>query len=223
MKHVIIGLCACATFLGIGGAAYAQSNEISYSYVEAAYQFVDGSTSGTTISDLEGDGPAVAASLKLGSNFHIFGDYEKIRLDDATVDDGSGNLVSVSFSDLDTWGVGAGFHTSVFGGRSDGQYRNTQDRYSLFVQGQYISADPGSTDGWSAEAGLRAVNFTRWEFLGAVGVEKLDGVDSELTLEGRFLYQIVGDLQVQGGIDWNENVTRYFIGLRYNFPGFNMW
>lgn len=223
MKYVIICLGAFAISLSMGGAAHAQSNEISYSYVEANYQFVDGSTSGLAISDLEGDGPALAASLKLGSNFHIFGDYEKIKLDNATIDDGSGTPVTVSFSDLDTWGVGAGFHTSVFGGRSDGQYRNPQDRYSIFVQGQYISADPGSTDGWAADAGFRAVNFTRWEFLAAVGIEKFSGIDSELTLEGRLLYQVVGDLQLEGGIDWNDNITRYFVGLRYNFPGFNMW
>lgn len=223
MKYVIICLGAFATSLGIGGAAYAQSNELSYSFVEVAYQVAEGSTSGTGISDLDGDGPALAASLKLGNHFHIFGNYETIQLDDATIDDGSGNQVPVSFSDVDTWGVGAGFHTSVFGGRSDGQYRNTQDRYSIFVEGEYISADPGSTDGWAAQAGFRAVNFTRWEFLAAAGIEDLSGIDSEFTLEGRLLYQIVGDLQVEGGIDWNDNVTRYFIGLRYNFPGLNLW
>ena len=223
MKYVVICLCALATFLGIGAAAHAQSNEISYSYVEATYQFVDGSTSGSTISDLEGDGPALAASLKLGNHFHIFGDYEKIKLDNATIDDGSGTPVTVSFSDLDTWSVGAGVHTSVFGGRSDGQYRNAQDRYSIFAEAEYISADPGSTDGWGAQAGFRAVNFTNWEMLAAAGIENLSGIDSEFTLEGRLLYRIVGDLQVEGGIDWNDNLTRYFIGLRYNFPGFNFW
>lgn len=223
MKYVVICLGAFATLLGIGSAAHAQSNEISYSYVEAAYQFVEGSTSGLPISDLEGDGPVLAASLKLGNHFHIFGDYEKIQLDDATIDDGSGNQVPVSFSDLDTWGVGAGFHTSVFGGRSDGQYRNTQDRYSIFAEAEYISADPGSTDGWAAQAGFRAVNFTSWEFLAAAGIENLSGIDSEFTLEGRLLYRIVGDLQIEGGIDWNDNVTKYFLGLRYNFPGLNLW
>ena len=221
MKYVVICLGAFATFIGIGGAAHAQSNEISYSYVEAAYQFAEASTS--SFGDVDGDGPAVAASLKLGNHFHVIGDYEKIKLDNVTVDDGSGTPVTISFSDVDTWSVGAGFHTSVFGGRSDGQYRNTQDRYSIFVEGEYVSADPGSTDGWAAQAGFRAVNFTRWEFLGAAGIEKLSGIDSEFTLEGRLLYRIVGDLQVEGGIDWNDNVTRYFIGLRYNFPGLNLW
>lgn len=220
MKHSIICLCAFAAFLGIGVAAHAQSNEISYSFVEARYQLADVSSS---FGDIDADGPGVAASLKLGSHFHIFGDYDKLKLDNVTFDDGSGTPVAVSFSDVDTWGVGAGFHTSVFGGRTDGQYRNTHDRYSIFVQGKYISADPGDRDGWSADVGFRAVNFTRWEFLAAAGIEKLDTVDSEFTLEGRLLYQIVGDLQIEGGIDWNDNLTRYFLGLRYNFPGLNMW
>jgi len=221
MKYAIICLGAFATSLGMGGVANAQSNEISYSFVEANYQFAEVSTS--SFGDIDGDGPAFAASLKLGSNFHIFGDYEKIKLDDVTIDDGSGTPVTVSFSDVDNWGVGAGFHTSVFGGRSAGQYRNSHDRYSIFVEGQYISADPGDSDGWAAQAGFRAINFTSWEFLAAAGMEKLSGIDSEFTLEGRLLYRIAGGLQVEGGLDWNDNVTRYFLGLRYNFPGLNMW
>ena len=220
MKYAIICLGAFVTFIGIGVSAHAQSSEISYSFLEAAYQAAEVSTS--SFGDVDGDGPALAASLKLGSHFHVFGNYDKIKLDKVTTDPGTGP-VTVSFSDVDSWGVGAGFHTSVFGGRSDGQYRNTQDKYSLFIEGQYISVDPGDVDGYAVDAGLRAVNFTSWEFLASAGIENLSGTDNEFTLEGRLLYRIAADLQVEGGIDWNENVTRYFLGLRYNFPGLNIW
>lgn len=216
MKHAIIWLSVLATFLGLGVAAHAQSSEISYSFVEAVYQGASVSTG--TFGDVDGDGPRLAASLALGNHMHVFGNYEKIKLDDVTSDSGLGTPVTVSFSDVDIWGVGLGFHTSVFGGRADGQIRNPQDRYSVFFDGQYISADPGDSDGFALDAGFRAVNFTSWEFIAAAGVEKLSGIDSEFTLEGRLLYRLVSDLQVEAGIDWNDNLTRYFIGLRYNFP-----
>lgn len=216
MKYAIICLGAFATSLGLSVPAHAQSTEISYSFVEAAYQWTEVSTS--SFGKVDGDGPALAASLTLGNHMHVFGNYAKISLDDVTSDPGTGTPVTVSFSDVDTWGVGLGFHTSIFGGQADGQYRNTQDKYSLFFEGQYISADPGDTDGFALDVGFRAVNFTSWEFLASAGVEKLSGIDSEFTLEGRLLYRIVSDLQVEGGIDWNDNVTQYFIGLRYNFP-----
>jgi hypothetical protein len=216
MKYAIICLGAFATFLGFGVAAHAQSNEISYSFIEAVYQGADVSTG--AFGHVDGDGPRVAASLTLGNHMHLFGNYEKLKLDDATVESGTGTPVTVTFSDLDRWGVGFGFHTGVFGGRAAGEYRNPTDRYSVFFDGQYISADPNDSDGWAVDAGFRAVNFTSWEFIAAAGVEKLSGLDSEFTLEGRLMYNLVSDLQVEAGIDWNDNVTRYFFGLRYNFP-----
>ena len=216
MKYAIICLGVFATFLGIGSVAHAQSNEIAYSFVEALYQGADVSTG--TFGSVDGDGPRIAGSLALGNHMHVFGNYEKLKLDDAIVDPGTGTPVTVSFSDLDRWGVGFGFHTSVFGGRADGQIRNPVDRYSVFFDGQYISADPGDSDGWAVDAGFRAINFTSFEFMASAGMEKISGFDSEFTLEGRLLYNLVSDLQIEGGIDWNDNITRYFIGLRYNFP-----
>jgi len=216
MKYAIICLGVFATSLGIGAAAHAQSNPISYSYVDAVYQFAEIDTG--SFGKVDGDGPRVAGSLALGNFMHVFGNYEKLKLDDTTIDSGTGTPTTVSFSDLDRWGVGFGFHTSIYGGRADGQIRNTHDRFSVFFDGQYISADPNDSDGWAVDAGFRAINFTRWEFIGSAGFEKLSGIDSEFTLEGRLLFNLVRNLQVEGGIDWNDNVTRYFVGLRYNFP-----
>lgn len=216
MKYAIICLGVFATSLSMGGVAHAQSAEISYSFVDAVYQGADVDTG--AFGKVDGDGPRLAASLALGNHMHVFGNYEKLKLDDAVVDLGTGTPVTVSFSDLDKWGVGLGFHTSLYGGRADGQIRNTLDRFSFFFDGQYISSDPNDSDGWALDAGFRAINFTRWEFIGSAGVEKLSGLESELTLEGRLLFKLVRNLQVEGGIDWNDNVTRYFVGLRYNFP-----
>ncbi|MDH3512499.1 MAG: hypothetical protein OER85_16755 [Gammaproteobacteria bacterium] len=221
MKYVIICLGAFATYLGLGVTAHAQSQEISYSFIEAVYQAAEASASG--LGDLDADGPRFAASLSLADHFHVFGNYEKLKLDDVIIDDGSGTPVNISFSDIDTWGVGVGLHTSVFGGRSDGQIRNPADRYSVFLDAQYLSADPGDSDGFAVDAGFRAINFTSWEFIAAAGYENLSGIDGEFTLEGRLLYRLVNDLQIQAGIDWNDNVTRYFIGLRYNFPGLKLF
>jgi len=37
-------------------------------------------------------------------------------------------------------------------------------------------------------------------------------------INSRLFIRIIDNLQAQGGIDWNDNTTRWFIGLRYNFP-----
>jgi hypothetical protein len=220
MKYPIICIVMLAGLL-LGSITQAQTSKVSYTTIDVVYQ---GAEFDTPLGDVDGDGFRAAGSLALHKHWHVFGGYESNGLDDLVVDV-NGTPTTVSFGDLDVMNVGIGINTAPRGGGSNVRTRNTLDRYSLFLNGQFLRADSSGSDrnGWAAETGFRSINFTNFEFIGAVGIEKFERADSELTLEGRLLYQIVKNTQLQVGAKWNDNAARYFIGARYNFGGFTIF
>jgi hypothetical protein len=220
MKHRVICLVALTGFLFVTAAAQAQLASTPYTYFDGSFQGSKFDTSSIVGADIEGNGPLFEVSVAMQEHVYLFGTYEKISLDDL-VDNSSGTPVAISLSDIDTWSVGAGINTALSAGRVDRDYRSFSDRFSVFLDAQYI-VDGGvaENDGYAFNLGFRAINHTRLEGIGAIGFEKLDNVDGEFTLEGRILYRLVGNLQIQGGIDWNDQATKYFIGLRWGIPGF---
>ena len=204
-SHVFRWLTLSA-FLAVSGLAQAQSTGISWTYVEAAYQTTEFDLG---VADLDGDGPLFAGSLALGDYMHAFASFQNSALD---------NLFGVDPGDLGQYEFGIGFHTPVTNPRNDRLY---SDRLSAFFNAQYLGLDPDTgsdADGWGLDVGVRMINFTAWEFIGSAGYEKFESADGELTLKARLLFQIIRNLQIQGGVNWNDNRTQWILGLRYNFP-----
>jgi hypothetical protein len=217
MKHLVICLVALTGVLFLAAAAQAQSAATPYTYFEGAFQ---GSTWDTgTGEDADGHGPRFAVSVAMHENVYLFGGYENNNLDDF-VDTTFSPPTTVSFADIDTWSVGGGINTALTSGNIDRNYRGFSDRFSVFLDAQYLNGGPTDDNGYALNLGFRAINSTRLEFIASAGLEKFSGISNEFTLEGRLLYRLVGNLQVQGGIDWSDPVTKYFIGLRWGIPEF---
>jgi len=229
MKSAFFRLGAIACLVSFGVTAQAQmysgtsGGSVSYTYIDGQYSSADIDVAPN--GSVDADGAKFSGSLAMFDSMHILGEFERLRPDDIEVDDGLGNITTIPTDDLDTWGVGFGFHTPTVS-RAAGQYRSgLMDSYSLFADVRYLGADSGSTDqnGWSLDAGFRSVNFTRMEVILGAGYEKFEGQNGELTLQGQFLIRLVGNLQARGGVNWNDNISRWNVGLRYNFGNFSIF
>lgn len=223
MKYAVICLVALTGLIGLS-AVQAQTATTPYTYIEGFFlggTFDSGSTIDNTVvnDEIDGNGPRFEVSVALHENIYIFGNYENIDVDNFN-DNSTTPPTMISFGDVETWGVGVGINSSLSAGRTDGNLRSPSDRFSVFLDGQYLDGGPPDTDGFAFDLGVRAINFTRLEFIGSIGIEKFDKTDSEFTAEGRLLFRLVNNLQVQGGVDWNDQAVKYFIGLRWGFPNF---
>jgi len=219
MKYLVICLSAFAGYLVLTAAAQAQLASTPYTYFAGSFQGSTFDTAGTLPDDIDGNGPRFEVSVALHENVYVFGTYENINLDDI-VDNSVTPPVSTSFSDVDTWSVGAGINTALTTGRVDRDYSAFSDRFSVFLDAQYLDGGLTNEDGYAFDLGFRAINYTRLEFIGSAGMEKFSGLDSEFKLEGRLLWRLAGNLQIQGGVDWTDFRAKYFIGLRWGIPDF---
>ena len=146
----------------------------------------------------------------------------EIRQLDDLVNNATNPPTMTPLEDIDTLGAGIGINTALSSGRVDRDYRSFSDRFSVFLDAQYLKIDsPGlDSNGYALDLGFRAINYTRLEFIGSLGFEKFENLDGEFTVEGRLLYRLVGNLQIQGGVDWSDLTTKYFLGLRWGIPEF---
>jgi hypothetical protein len=232
MKSAVIRLGAVACLLGFAVAAQAQRNGVSWTYVEAAFQGVNVDLPDNQLlssGDVDGNGGKIAGALQIQRYVHLLGSFERLTLDDIVVNDPNNSAnppTMFPVDDVDTWAVGFGFNTAVIG-RGERQYRGGFiDRYSLFVDGQYMGRKTGGSNdpnGLAFDVGFRSVNFTRMESLVAIGYEKFDRQDGEMTLEGRLMWSVLKHVQVGGGVDWSDDITRYFINVRGTWPGFSIF
>jgi hypothetical protein len=219
MKHRVICLVALTGFLFLTAAAQAQLASTPYTYFEGSFQGSKFSSQGNP--DVDGNGPRLEVSVAMHENVYVFGTFEHTNLDDL-VDNTFTPPQVRPLEDIDTLGAGIGINTALSSGRIDRDYRSFSDRFSVFLDAQYLKIDsPGlDSNGYALDLGFRAINYTRLEFIGSVGFEKFENLDSEFTVEGRLLYRLVGNLQIQGGVDWSDLTTKYFLGLRWGIPEF---
>ena len=226
MNSAVIRLGAVACLLGIGATAQAQmtgtaGTAVSYTYIDAQYSFakIDVQSALGSVGDIDGDGLNLNGSLALNDYSYALAGFERLSPDDIEIDDGLGNITVIPTDDLDTWVIGLGLNTPTMG-RTDRQYRGGLiDRYSLYADARYQGQDSGGSDrnGWSLNAGFRSVNFTRMEVILGFGYEKFEKQDGELTAQGQILFRIVGNWQARGGFNWSDDISRWNLGLRYNF------
>ena len=219
MKHRVICLVALTGFLFVTAAAQAQLASTPYTYFEGSFQGSKFSQTGQP--DVDGNGARFEVSVAMHENIYVFGTFDHTSLDDQ-VNNSVTPPVVTPLEDIDTLGAGIGINTALSAGRVDRDYRSFSDRFSVFLDGQYLKIDsPGlDSNGYALDLGFRAINHTRFEFIGSAGFEKFENLDGELTIEGRLLYRLVGNLQIQGGVDWTDLTTKYFIGLRWGIPEF---
>ena len=224
MKAVIIRWSSLVLLLFSGFGAHAQSDPpgVSWTYLHASYQWGEFDQS-DPIGDVDGDGPRIEASVQAHPWVHLLASYETFDLDSVTIPIDTTTSITVDPGDVDIWSVGIGLHTPVVG-RANRDWGRPRDRYSFYLDARYLNADTdaGDSNGYSVDLGLRSINFTTLEIIGAVGVEDFEGSSGNFTLEGRVLWNVWRDLQLEGGADWNEDLTRFFVGVRYNFPGFSI-
>ncbi len=194
-----------ALVIAVAGLPAHANDEVSYTYAEASYvrSSVDvGSTS------IDGDGGRGELSIEFPGNIYAIGSFE---LNDLDV------LPGLPTVDLDILTAGVGWHTHL-SGEGDGVMGFKQDRWSLFAEARFIQYDTGvTTDGYKARVGTRVVNHTNFEFLGAIGYEDIEDSNGDLTLEARLLYSVTNSVQIQVGVDWFEDFTRGFAGVRFDF------
>ena len=230
MKSAFVRLGAVACLLGFGAAAHAQYPGVSFSGV--SYTFLDAQASFGKIDlpsalgggRLDATGPYVNGSLAMNKYVHLIAGWERLNPDNIRVDDGLGNITTIQTDDIDTYQFGVGFNTPTLG-RAERQYRGgLLDRYSLFADARYQGRDSGGTQsGWALNAGFRSVNFTRLEFIGGFGYEKFENVDGSMTLQAQLLFRIVRNLQLRGGVNWSDDLSRWNLGFRYHFGDWSLF
>jgi hypothetical protein len=219
MKYAIIRLVAIVSLLGMSATVQAQMADqkyggLSYTFLDAAYQGVKFQSSPE---DITGNGGRLEGSIAVSPNIYVLGSYEYVKLDDLV------GPPAASLDDLKNWSAGLGFNSRVSKARMSRDYRGLLDRYSVFMDGQYVSFDDGNLDGFAFNAGFRAINFTSVEFITSLGYEKIQGLDNEFRVEGRLLWRVWKQLQLQIGADVGQDSARWWLGVRVNAPNFSVF
>lgn len=225
MNARVFRLGSLCVLLGAAMAVQAQNTPpgVSWTYIHGSYQWseFDFGDAG----DVDGDGPRIEGSLQVHPWVHLLASYETSDLDNISIPVDETTSINLDPGDAEYWSIGIGLHTPVLGSATR-DWGAPRDQYSFFLDARYLNRDfdltSGDDSGYSVDLGLRAINFTNLELIGAVGVEDFEGSSGEFTLEGRVLWRVWRDLQLEAGADWNDEVTRLFLGARYNFPGFSV-
>lgn len=203
----------------------AAAQELSYSYLEGDYMSldIDGIDDQADIVEEidDGTGFGVRTSLALGPTFFVFADYSETS-SDVTFNSGTGILPQDT--DINRLNAGAGFHMPVL------------DRADLVIRGAYTDMDFGdfdlggstdpdvedlnddSSDGWFADAGLRAQLFESFEALGAVRYTDIEGTD-QVSVVGEGLFEFNQNLGLAIGFEAGDELTTYHAGVRLSFGG----
>lgn len=128
----------------------AQSQEISYTYLESGYSRLN--------SGIDADGWGVNGSLALNESFHVFGNYSRAEFENRNID-------------LDTFSAGLGSHYAL----NDQLhllarvgYENSNPEWQR------------SNEAWFTEAGARAAIGSRLEGWVLAGYEDGDDIDNEV-------------------------------------------
>ena len=218
MKSVFLRLSSVACLLGFSATAAAQ---VPDTFIDVQAVFADSIQVPTAPvgSKVDGNGARVDGSLGITPWLYLAGGVESIGADDYVQEDAGGNVSTYPGDDVNTYNIGIGFNTPVMG-RGDRTFRGgVIDSYSLFADARYQGQERYGIDvnGWQLNTGFRSVNFTRMETIIGVGYEKFEQLDGEFTFQGQLLFRIVGNLQLRGGVNWSDDISRWNVGLRYHF------
>jgi hypothetical protein len=166
-----------------------------YSFIDVSYVHIDTDE----ISD-DANGFAMAASLNLSENAFGF-----LGLQSATADVSGGDD-----ADLDVLELGVGMHTPL-GERFDA----VGSVSALLADAEALGLDDDEF-GFRLRAGGRYHLTQKVELAGGFGVAELD--DPETFLDAAVLFGLTDMLHLRGGLEYSDEATGIFLGLRV-YPG----
>lgn len=210
---------------------------ISYTFVEGDYiiQDIDGNEEGDIFDNFvddfdDGDGYGFHGSFAFSSNFFVFGGYTSTDSEYTFVSD-EGLLIPDN-EDVKTLKLGLGFFTPL------------SNNLDLVIRGAYMDVDFGSynfgatddddinsggdledairdlnddsSDGYFADAGVRAQVFNWLELGGGLRYTDIDSGD-DVAFFGNALFEITENMGINLGADFNDEITTYALGFRYSF------
>lgn len=189
MKRSLLALTLLAALPFAASAA----DGVSYNYVQGGYSKIN--------SDLNADGWAVKGSAAVAPNFHVFGQYGSSSTNDTPT-------IGGAKIKLDQWEVGVGYNQAI---SRNVDFVGTLAYQKADAEALGISVD---SDGYAAEAGVRAAMSPMFEGWAALGYEDAKDFDGEFygRLGGQVKFNqtwgLVGDVKL---VDGDQ---QYFIGPR---------
>ena len=185
--------------------ANAKDPEISYSYVQGGYVWLDGDDDIVPGVDGDGDGWAVSGSAAIHPNIFLIAGYSKVDLDDVNVD-------------IKTWDVGIGGNYTV------------AEKTSIYATAAYADGkaegygESIDENGYALGAGVRYMLVTDFirasvldgiEFEGSIDYVDFDDIGDDTSFSAGVLFHVnsfVG-LGVQGS--WGDDANTYVAGIRF--------
>jgi len=156
MKKKLIALTLAAALPFAASAA----DGVSYNYVQAGYD-------AASIGNFDATGWKLEGSAAVHPNFHVFGDYSQLDIDDSPFD-------------VDQWRLGVGYNHEI------------SPKTDLLTRVAYEKKDFGSGfdfDGYSVEAGARANLLPQLNGYALAGYESIDSngwLEDDSNFYGRF-------------------------------------
>lgn len=168
--------------------AVSHASNLNYTNLDAGYLRVkpDGFSSE--------NGFGLRASAALATNWHVFGRYDRVSVDQ----------LGAEF-DLNQLGLGVGYNLAI-SDRTDFVARLSYERFD---------SDFVDDNGFGLEAGLRGAVTDQFELFGAVRYLNADGNTTSLLLGGEFKF--TPNISVLLDADISDDGSAIFIGPRINF------
>jgi len=188
MKKSLLAVALLAAPALVLSADASAAEGISYNYVEAGYV-------ASNLEDaLDADGWGLGGSAAIAPNFHLFGSYNSLELDD------------IDF-DIDNWRLGVGYNHEI-SQRLDLLTRVAYERYET---------DIVDFNGYSVEAGVRGAITPMFEGYALAGYE--DGSDFDGDFYGHLGAQVKFNQNwgLTGDVKFAGDDTEWFVGPRFTF------
>ncbi len=195
------------TFLGFVTLAllsgFAQAEDFDYTYAEAGYVSAEFDELGV---DIDGDGFDISGSFAITDRYHLFAEYSSLGFDALA-------LLGTDF-DINQLAVGGGMHHSL---------SPTIDFVGTlaFVDAEIDATIPGlgsvgtSESGFGIGAGLRGKMGSSFEWEAGIDYVDAGGSGTSVGVDGR--YYFTDTIAIGGGIDLDDDVTVFAIGVRAEF------
>ena len=184
-----LGLVALAASVSLP----AWADDMSYTYVEAAYVDTDIDDG----LDVDGDGFAVGGSFEISESFFLTGGYSAQDFDFGI--------------DLDQWSVGIGGHMPL---ADDIDLVGTLRYVDAEIDTRFGDADD---DGFGVGVGVRARVTDNIELEGGINYVDLDDAGDDTSLAAGARYYLSNEFAVGAGFQIGDDVTSWNIGVRLEF------
>lgn len=195
------------TFLGFVTLAllsgFAQAEDFDYTYAEVGFVSAEFDELGVGI---DGDGFGISGSFAITDRYHVFAEYSSLGFDALA-------LLGTDF-DINQLAIGGGMHHSL---------SPTIDFVGTlaFVDAEFDVTIPGlgsvgiSESGFGIGAGLRGAMGSSFEWEAGIDYVDAGGSGTSLGVNGR--YYFTDTFAIGGGIDLDDDVTVFGIGVRVEF------